>query len=98
MNHAVICSILLVLPLLAIAGPAHAEYLPCVKLLPNCTPEPGVPNCHNDNQSDGQHNDEYMTTCGDGYTCTMTDHYNDPAGSTTTYNPPGCQNDPRWGW
>lgn len=39
-----------------------------------------------------------VTECSDGYHCEAHNHYNDPnQSSSTTYEPPGCGDDPRQG-
>lgn len=40
----------------------------------------------------------HRTECSDGFRCTGNHHHNDPNESpSTTYDPPGCENDPRYG-
>lgn len=39
-----------------------------------------------------------ITECSDGYYCEAHNHYNDPdEPPSTTFEPPGCENDPRQG-
>lgn len=39
----------------------------------------------------------HRTTCSDGFSCTANHHHNDPnQPSSTTYDPPGCNEDPRY--
>lgn len=58
----------------------------------------GEPRCHSYTSDPGTGTSSSNTTeCSDGFRCTANNTYNDPNNPpTTTFDPPGCGDDPRY--